>query len=97
MQRRDALKVLGAAICTPSCSSILAGEAGKPSPPRWKTAIGLNGFQSAAAKYGKTFPIREVLDHATRTGFDGVELVPNWPPLRPCRRPRLVHDKVAHG
>ena len=80
MQRRAALKVLGAAICTPLASSILAGEAGKPSQPRWKTAIGLNGFQSATAKYGKTFPIREVLDFAARIGFEGVELVPNWPP-----------------
>ena len=62
MQRRDVLKMLAAAACSPLVSSALAGEAGKPGKPRWKTAIGLNGFQSASAKYGKTLPIKEVLD-----------------------------------
>ena len=76
MQRRDVLKVLGG-VCASAVCSISAQDAVKP---RWKTAIGLNGYQSASAKYGKTFPIREVLDFASRTGFDGVELVPNWPP-----------------
>jgi sugar phosphate isomerase/epimerase len=77
MKRRDVLKVLGAAVCSPAMYSVSASAADKP---RWKTAIGLNGYQSASAKYGKTFPIREVLEFASRTGFDGVELVPNWPP-----------------
>ena len=75
--RRDVLKLVGTAVCTSAVGPALAGEAKKP---RWKTAIGLNGYQSASAKYGKTFPIREVLQFASRTGFDGVELVPNWPP-----------------
>jgi sugar phosphate isomerase/epimerase len=47
--------------------------------PQWKTAIGLNGFMSSSADYGKTYPIWEVLDFAQRSGFDGVELVDRWP------------------
>ena len=34
---------------------------------------------SSARKYGKTYPIWEVLDYAARAGFDGVELVQGWP------------------
>jgi sugar phosphate isomerase/epimerase len=45
----------------------------------WKTAIGLNGFQSAGQQYKQTFPIWEILDFAAREGFDGVELVSDWP------------------
>lgn len=47
--------------------------------PLWRTAVGLNGFESAGRKYGKTFPIWEVLDFAQREGFDGIELVQGWP------------------
>lgn len=47
--------------------------------PAWKTAIGLNGFQSGVTKYRKNYPIWEVLDFAAREGFDGVELVSDWP------------------
>jgi sugar phosphate isomerase/epimerase len=50
-----------------------------PTPRGWKTAVGLNGFASSAAKYGKTYPIWEVADFAARQGFDGVELVADWP------------------
>ena len=32
MQRRDALKVLGAAICTPLASSVLAGDLTQDAP-----------------------------------------------------------------
>lgn len=45
----------------------------------WKTAVGLNGFQSGAGKYKKNYPIWEVLDFARREGFDGIELVSDWP------------------
>ena len=45
----------------------------------WKTAIGLNGFQSGARKYKKNYPIWEVAQFAEREGFDGVELVSDWP------------------
>lgn len=49
------------------------------SAPRWKTAIGLNGFESSGRKYNKTYPIWEILDFAKAESFDGVELVSNWP------------------
>jgi sugar phosphate isomerase/epimerase len=45
----------------------------------WKTAFGLNGFGSSSWKYKKTYPVWEVLDYASRTGFDGIELMMNWP------------------
>lgn len=47
--------------------------------PRWKTAVGLNSFESGTHKYKKNYPIWEVLDFLARHGFDGVELVGNWP------------------
>ena len=46
---------------------------------RWRTAVGLNGFESAARKYTKSFPLWEILDFASREGFDGIELVQGWP------------------
>jgi len=39
----------------------------------------LNGFQSGSRKYKKNYPIWEVLDFASRHGFEGVELVGDWP------------------
>lgn len=45
----------------------------------WKTAIGLNGFQSGTRKYKKNYPIWEVLDFASRQRFEGIELVGDWP------------------
>lgn len=53
--------------------------AGPPDGPRWKTAVGLNGFQSGTAKYHKNYPIWEVLDFVAREGFEGIELVMDWP------------------
>lgn len=47
--------------------------------PRWRTAVGLNGFESSARKYQKQYPIWEVLDAVSDLGFDGIELVANWP------------------
>ncbi|MBN1418423.1 MAG: sugar phosphate isomerase/epimerase, partial [Planctomycetes bacterium] len=44
-----------------------------------KRAFGLNGFMSSAGKYGKDYPIWEVLEFARREGFDGIELVWGWP------------------
>ncbi|MBN2295796.1 MAG: hypothetical protein JXM70_25420 [Pirellulales bacterium] len=73
---RDTLKFLTASLCLSATGLASAAETKKP---RWKTAIGLNGFLSASTKYKKTFPIWEILDYASRTGFDGVELVQNWP------------------
>ncbi len=56
-----------------------ARAAGDRAPAGWKTAVGLNGFQSAGHKYKKSYPIWEVLDFAAREGFDGIELVGDWP------------------
>ncbi len=56
----------------------LAGRAAEHNA-LWRTAVGLNGFESGTAKYRKTYPIWEVLQFASRHGFDGVELVQNWP------------------
>ncbi len=74
--RRSILRTLAAASLTavlPSSSSA-AGEV-----PLWRTAIGLNGFLSSADKYKKHYPIWEILDFASRSGFEGVELVNLWP------------------
>jgi sugar phosphate isomerase/epimerase len=46
---------------------------------RWRTAFGLNGFVSAEQEFGNSFPIWEVLQFAQREGFEGIELVQNWP------------------
>ncbi|HEO71430.1 MAG TPA: sugar phosphate isomerase/epimerase, partial [Candidatus Hydrogenedentes bacterium] len=45
----------------------------------WKAGLGLNGFMSSGQDYKKTYPIWEVLDFASREGFDGIELVQGWP------------------
>lgn len=76
INRRHALQLLGAGGLALH-SSLSAGTA-TPTPP-WKSAVGLNGFQSGTSKYHKTYPIWEVLDFAESTGFDGIELVANWP------------------
>ena len=76
MSRRNALKLAGAALAMASLSPrTMAAE----HPSVWKSAIGLNGFQSGSRKYRKNYPIWEVLDFASRLGFDGVELVADWP------------------
>jgi sugar phosphate isomerase/epimerase len=54
-----------------------AGKSGKNA--RWKRGLGLNGFQSSGDVFKKTYPLWEILDFAADTGFDGVELVDNWP------------------
>jgi len=54
IHRRAALKVLAAAVAVPALS--FAAES-KPGGAKWKTAIGLNGFQSGSRKYKKNYPI----------------------------------------
>ena len=76
MPRREILKLLGGALALPALAAT-AGAAENKSV--WKTAVGLNGFQSGSRKYRKNYPIWEVLDFAARQGFDGVELVSDWP------------------
>ena len=44
---------------------------------RWKTAVGLNGFESVRS-YGYRMDLEDVLDFVRVCGFDGVELV-DWP------------------
>jgi sugar phosphate isomerase/epimerase len=46
---------------------------------RWRMAFGLNGFESSEVSFGNSFPIWEVLEFAQREGFEGIEIVPNWP------------------
>jgi sugar phosphate isomerase/epimerase len=76
ISRRAALNLLGGALTLPALAALSRAA---PSETIWKTAIGLNGFQSGTRKYRKNYPIWEVLDFASRHGFDGVELVADWP------------------
>jgi sugar phosphate isomerase/epimerase len=46
---------------------------------RWRMAFGLNGYESSELSFKNSFPIWEVLEFAQREGFEGIELVPNWP------------------
>ena len=73
--RRESLQTLLIA----AAAAVVPVGAGEPSGPRWKTAVGLNGFQSGTHKYKKNYPIWEILDFAARQGFDGIELVGDWP------------------
>jgi len=81
VSRRDWLKqsaaVAGAVVA--AGAPLFAGEDSRVTKVKWKTAIGLNGFASSAAKYDKRFPIWEVLDFAASVGFDGIELMGSWP------------------
>jgi sugar phosphate isomerase/epimerase len=74
IHRRDFLHAAGLALA----SAAVASAAEKPKT-LWKTAVGLNGFQSGTRKYKKNYPIWEVLDFSAANGFDGVELVADWP------------------
>ncbi len=77
VSRRGALRRLGVVAAG---GVLLPGVAVVGAPNlRWKTAVGLNGFESSARKYKQNFPLWEILDFASREGFDGVELVSNWP------------------
>ena len=77
VSRRTALQRLGAVTAG---SALWPGAACANTPNlRWKTAVGLNGFESSARKYKKSYPLWEILDFVSREGFDGVELVSNWP------------------
>jgi len=44
----------------------------------WKTAIGLNGFESSGRKFKRSYPLNDVLAFARDEGFDGIELVERW-------------------
>ncbi len=76
MDRRTACKTLASTLSV-SFLNLTSNASSKSKP--WKTAVGLNGFESASRKYKKSYPVWEILDFVSRTGFDGVELVNNWP------------------
>ncbi len=76
LPRRRLLKTLTLAAAAPMLASSLQAQ---PKEQKWRTAIGLNGFQSGSHKYKKNYPIWEVLDFASRNRFEGVELVGDWP------------------
>lgn len=74
--RRQALTLLGGLTAVAGAAGNLVSA---ETPSVFKTAVGLNGFQSGSRKYKKNYPIWEVLDFASRLQFDGVELVADWP------------------
>ena len=76
LSRREACKCIGGSLAMMTLA-LTASAAERKSV--WKTAVGLNGFQSGSRKYKKNYPIWEVLDFAKRHAFDGVELVADWP------------------
>ena len=81
VSRRTALKALPAfaalgSVLRPAVGAHAAPVAAETS---WRIAVGLNGFQSGTHKYRRNYPIWEVLDFASRHGFEGVELVADWP------------------
>jgi len=71
ISRRDALTLAACALTATAAASAKNSL--------WKTAVGLNSFSSGARKYGKVYPIWEVLDFVARLGYDGIELVGGWP------------------
>ena len=75
--RRAALKAL--ALTAAAAPLLPMASHSQSKPQKWKTAVGLNGFQSGSRKYGKNYPIWEILDFTSRNGFDGIELVADWP------------------
>ncbi len=75
LPRRDWLKLLALAGLVAAPGKGAAGVRNS----QWRTAVGLNGFESAGRKYQKTFPLWEILEFASREGFDGIELVQGWP------------------
>ena len=75
--RRSVLKLLGAALAAAAWPAHVSRAAS--GNPLWRLAVGLNGFESGARKYGKYYAIWEILDLDARNGFDGVELVDGWP------------------
>lgn len=67
-------------------------------PTRWKTAVGLNGFESVRS-YGYRMDLQEVLEFIRVCGFDGVELV-DWPERYPqtneqARAVKRMYDQLG--
>lgn len=80
IDRRRFLSTVGWAGAAAAAAAGARTSSAAPVPAgQWKTAVGLNGFQSGTQKYKRNYPIWEVLDFAAREGFDGIELVSDWP------------------
>lgn len=77
--RRDFLRTGGLALAAAGLAVAGCATTSGRKPAGWKTAVGLNGFQSGVRKYQQNYPIWEVLDFARSEGFDGIELVGDWP------------------
>jgi len=71
-----ALVTPGAALAADAVPK--SGRSASGSQRRWRTAFGLNGFQSSESVFKQTFPIWEVLEFAQQQGFEGIELIPGW-------------------
>lgn len=76
INRRTLIQTASYLLAATSLKRNTHGADGKPA---WKTAVGLNGFESSSRKYKKLYPIWEILEFCSTVGFDGIELVQNWP------------------
>jgi sugar phosphate isomerase/epimerase len=100
MTRRSLLcGAMAGAAGTAIGSLAAAGSANHATnPKRWKTAVGLNGFESVRS-YGYRMDLHEVLDFVRVCGFDGVELV-DWPEPYPqteeeARAVQRMYDRLG--
>jgi sugar phosphate isomerase/epimerase len=79
-RRRWAVRTVVSALATAGgAATRIQAVDGTAAPVRWKVAIGLNGFESGERKFGKRYPLWEILAFAADGGFDGIELVSSWP------------------
>lgn len=100
MTRRDLLRGAIAGVAGSAIGTFAAGadpDQGA-SPKRWKTAVGLNGFESVRS-YGYRMDLQEVLEFVRVCGFDGVELV-DWPQPYPqteeeARAVKRMYDRLG--
>lgn len=79
ISRRIFLETAGVASLLAAFRHNLPAAASRPSARPWRPAIGLNGFMSSSHTFKKQYPIKEILEFASREGFEGVELVNGWP------------------
>ncbi|MBM3334327.1 sugar phosphate isomerase/epimerase [Candidatus Sumerlaeota bacterium] len=104
LSRRMFLEIAGTTSLSAISHSVGAsGPAAKKTSRPWRPAIGLNGFMSSSRTFNKKYLIGEILSWAAREGFEGVELVSNWPEgpypdpddKERCSALRALYDK--HG
>jgi len=97
MTRRTLMQGTLASVLTLATARVGQSES-TASPQRWKTAVGLNGFESVRS-YGYRMELPEVLDFVRACGFDGVELV-DWPTPYPktaeeARAAKAMYDRLG--